>query len=318
MPSRPEASRRPAIPIADPLDGRRSRGRQSAPPCSLEEADQRRLTSAATKAIAARTRLRPRLAIWLGSGFGGLAEGIEVEARIPYAAIPGFTRPTVPGHAGELVFGRLDSIPLCLLAGRAHYYEGHELAVVTFPVRVLARMGVRDLVLTNAAGGIRADLEPGDFLLITDHINAMGVNPLRGWTDGGSDGFVDLSALYDAGLSRLLRRAARQEKLPLPRGVYLAVSGPSYETPAEIRAFAGWGADAVGMSTVPEAMVARHCGLRVAGLSCITNAAAGRTQQPVSHAEVLALGHRNAGRARRLLVGFVRLYARTGSSRVLP
>ena len=268
--------------------------------------------------ISARTRLRPRLAVWLGSAFGGLAEGLEVEARIPYAAIPGFTCPTVAGHAGEVIFGRLASVPVCLLAGRAHYYEGHDLAAITFPVRVLARMGLRDLVLTNAAGSMRADLHPGDFLLITDHINAIGAHPLRGLPAGGPGGCLDLSALYDRDLSRLLDRAARRQKIRLRRGVYLAVCGPSYETPAEIRAFTRWGADVVGMSTVPEAIVARHCGLRVAGLSCITNPAAGRTRRRISHAEVLATGLRTAGRARRLLGEFIRLYARCDSSPVLP
>jgi purine-nucleoside phosphorylase len=272
----------------------------------------------AVRVIAARTRLRPRLAIWLGSAFGGVVDGLEVEARIPYAAIPGFARPTVPGHAGEVIFGRLASLPVCLLAGRAHYYEGHDLATVTFPVRVLARLGIQDLLLTNAAGGIRADLRPGDFMLLRDHINAMGVNPLRGQTGGGSDGFVDLCAVYDGELSRLLSQAARQRQVRLRRGVYLAVSGPSYETPAEIRAFARWGADAVGMSTVPEAIVARQCGLRVVGLSCITNLAAGRTRRPISHEEVLVAGLRATERAHRLLAGFVRLYARNEPSRVLP
>ena len=299
MPSRPNASRRPA----------------SAPPS--DRPTHQRIARAA-RVISARTRLRPRLAIWLGSAFGGLAEGLEVETRVPYAAIPGFTCPTVAGHAGELIFGRLASFPVCLLAGRAHYYEGHDLAAITFPVRVLARMGLRDLVLTNAAGGIRPDLHPGDFLLITDHINALGANPLRGLPERRPDGFVDLSGLYDGELSHLLSRAARRQKIRLRRGVYLAVSGPSYETPAEIRAFARWGADVVGMSTVPEAIVARHCGLRVAGLSCITNPAAGRTRRAISHAEVLATGLRTAGRARRLLGEFIRLYARCDSSPVLP
>lgn len=271
----------------------------------------------AVRVVRTQTRLRPRLAIWLGSAFGALAEAVEVDARIPYAAIPGFVPPTVAGHAGELIVGHLATCPVCLLAGRAHYYEGHEPAAITFPVRVLAAAGVRELLLTNAAGGIATGLRPGDFVVITDHINAMGVNPLRGPTSGGSDGFVDLSAVYDGELSKLIERAARRCQIRVRRGVYLAVSGPSYETPAEIRAFARWGADVVGMSTVPEAIVARQCGLRVAGLSCVTNAAAGRTRRAISHAEVLATGRRTASQARALLTAFLGLYARAGASRAL-
>jgi len=276
------------------------------------------LLGRAVRAIAARTSRRPRLAIWLGSAFGGVADLVESEARIPYAAIPGFPCPTVAGHAGELILGRLASSPVWLLAGRVHYYEGHDLAAITFPIRVLARLGIMDLLLTNAAGGITPRVRPGDFLRLTDHVNAMGANPLRGWPAGGRTRFVDLTRAYDPRLGRLLDRAARGQRIRLRRGVYLAVPGPSYETPAEIRAFARWGADAVGMSTVPEAIVARHCGLRVAGLSCITNLAAGRSRRGLDHEEVLEAGRRAAERAGRLLTAFAGLYACAEPSRLFP
>lgn len=180
---------------------------------------------------------------------------------------------------------------------------------ITFPIRVLTGLGVRDLLLTNAAGGISRRLHPGDFMMLTDHINLMGANPLRGpiWPDRTQ--FVDLTSAYDPALSSLLRRAARQAKVRLRDGIYLAVSGPSYETPAEIRAFARLGADAVGMSTVPEAIVARQCGIRVAALSCITNLAAGRDAKPLSHHEVLAAGTRAGDDAARLLEAFAEFYA---------
>jgi purine-nucleoside phosphorylase len=247
----------------------------------------------------------PRLALVLGSGFAGVSGALEAEVVLPFAQIPGFVTPQVPGHAGCLMWGRLERVPVCVLAGRAHYYEGHEPEVITFPIRVLARWGVRTLVLTNAAGGIHPRLQPGDFMAIRDHLNFIGVNPLRGPARPGEDRFVDLSAVYDPALVRMLRAAGREAGVRLRTGVYLAVSGPSYETPAEIRAFARLGADAVGMSTVLEAIVARQCGLRVAGLSCITNRAAGLSRRPIAHAEVLAVATRIRERATRLLAAFV-------------
>lgn len=247
---------------------------------------------------------RPQLAIVLGSGFQDALANLQVQTDIPYAKISGFPRPTVRGHSGRLVFGTLGKLPLLALYGRSHYYEGLDMAEVTFPVRVLAALGVRDLMLTNAAGGISPRLRPGQFMCITDHINMMGANPLRG---GGN--FLDLTSVYDPKLIALWRRAACKTKLRLASGVYLAVSGPSYETPAEIRAFARLGADAVGMSTVPEAIVARQCGLRVTALSCITNFAAGRTSKRLSHQEVLETGRRVNKSAADLLRAFITLYA---------
>jgi len=231
-----------------------------------------------------------------------------VGAQISYRELPGFPQVGVAGHSGRLLIGRLGGAPVLLLGGRAHFYEGHSMAQVTFAVRVLAAYGIRDLLLTNAAGGVNARFRAGDFMVVSDHINFMGTNPLRGAAPAGLPTFVDLSAAYDAGLQKRLGQAARKLGLKLRSGVYLAVCGPSYETPAEIRAFARLGADAVGMSTVPEVIVARQCGLRVAALSCITNLAAGRTARPLLHAEVLQTGERVGILAARLLQQFARQY----------
>lgn len=244
----------------------------------------------------------------LGSGFDHLLTELRVAKKIPTAKIPGFPRLTVDGHAGELYFGRLGETPVLVLNGRAHFYEGHPMECVTFAVRTLAAFGIRDLLLTNAAGGINKKFRPGDFMVLTDHINLMGVNPLRGPVPPGLPRFVDLTEAYDPRLRRLLFRAATAAKLKLQRGVYLAVSGPSYETPAEIRAFARLGADAVGMSTVPEVIAARQCGLNVAAISCITNPAAGLSRQRLSHADVLATAKRVQKSGAALLKHFVRLY----------
>ncbi|MBI1840706.1 MAG: purine-nucleoside phosphorylase [Verrucomicrobia bacterium] len=248
----------------------------------------------------------PKLAIVLGSGFQSLSERIDRRWAIPYSELPGLHRSRVPGHAGEWICGELEGLPLWVLSGRCHYYEGHDLDAVTFPIRVLAAAGTTTLVLTNAAGGIRKGFQPGDFMRLTDHINGMGANPLRGPWPSGDPPFQDLTQTYDPGLGRLLDRAARASRVRCHRGVYMGVSGPSYETPAEIRAFRTLGADAVGMSTVPEAIVARSLGLRVAAISCITNCAASVSGRPLSHAEVLAQGRSVAQRAQRLLVRFLK------------
>lgn len=253
---------------------------------------------------------RPTLAIVLGSGFHHLLTELRVEKKIPYAKIPGFPKPTVSGHAGELFFGTLGGTPVMVLSGRAHFYEGHPMERVTFAVRALAAFGIRDLLLTNAAGGLNRNFRAGDFMMLTDHINLMGANPLRGEAIAGLPRFVDLTQAYDPGLCRLLRAAGKECKVKLQSGVYLAVSGPSYETPAEIRAFARLGADAVGMSTVPEAIVARQCGVNVAGVSCITNLAAGISKEKLSHAEVLETAERVKTHAAALLKNFAKLYGR--------
>ncbi len=229
----------------------------------------------------------PRVGVVLGSGLGEFAAAVEEKAIIEYADIPHFKKVSVAGHAGRLVLGKIGSVPVAVLQGRYHYYEGHDIADVVFPVRVLGKLGVESLLLTNAAGGIGKGLQPGDLMVIRDHINLMGINPLRGANDERlGPRFPDMSAVYDREFQDAIAAAEKEIGLAGKRGVYLALSGPSYETPAEIRMLAALGADAVGMSTVPEAICARHMGLRVAGISCVTNLAAGISAQPLSHKEV--------------------------------
>ena len=254
------------------------------------------------------SRLRPTLAMVLGSGFHHVLSELKVDTKVAYTRLPGFPPTGVSGHAGKLLLGYLGGTPVIVLSGRAHYYEGHPMTQVTFAVRALAAYGIRDLLLTNAAGGVNRRFRPGDFMVLTDHINLMGTNPLRGEPLPGVPRFVDLTHAYDRGLGRLLHRAGRKCGVRLRTGVYLAVSGPSYETPAEIRAFARLGADAVGMSTVPETVVARQCGLRVAAVSCITNLAAGRSRGTLSHTEVLETADRVRNVAAHLLKCFAELY----------
>ena len=256
------------------------------------------------------SRLRPKLAMVLGSGFHHVLSELEADRQLPYTKLPGFPPVGVSGHAGQLLIGRLGGTPVMMLSGRAHYYEGHSMDRVTFAVRTLSAYGIEDLLLTNAAGGVNRRFRPGDFMALTDHINLMGANPLRGDGWPGLPRFVDQTRVYDESLGRLLQQAARQCRLGLRAGVYLAVSGPTYETPAEIRAFARLGADAVGMSTVPEAIVARQCGVRVAGLSCITNLAAGRSKTQLSHVEVLETAERVKHSAAQFLKQFARFYGR--------
>jgi purine-nucleoside phosphorylase len=254
--------------------------------------------------------LRPTLAMVLGSGFSHVLSGLRVTARISYRELHGFLAPSVTGHSGELIMGFLRGTPVLVLSGRSHFYEGHPMERITFPIRVLADFGIRDLLLTNAAGGINRRFKAGDFMVLTDHINFIGANPLRGEIKSARSRFVDLSEAYDPKLRALLQRAGRKAGMKLRSGVYIAVSGPSYETPAEIKAFARLGADAVGMSTVPEVIVARQCGLRVAAVSCITNLAAGRTGKTISHKEVLETGERVKTSAARLLECFLELYGK--------
>jgi inosine/guanosine/xanthosine phosphorylase family protein len=262
--------------------------------------------------VSGRTQIRPKIAVVLGSGFGGVASAITVDREFPYRDLPGFPVGSVTGHAGRMLVGRWHGVELVILSGRAHYYEGFELSEATFPTRVLAALGVKTLLLTNAAGGIRRDFKVGDFMAITDHINLMGANPLRGPEAPGRNRFVDMTQVYDRELAGILGKAAQQSGVRLHQGVYIAVSGPSFETPAEIRAFAVLGADAVGMSTVPEAIVARQCGLRVAGVSCITNAAAGMGEpgETINHLDVLALAKEREAIATEFVGSFVRQVGR--------
>ncbi|HEV2860688.1 MAG TPA: purine-nucleoside phosphorylase [Pyrinomonadaceae bacterium] len=247
----------------------------------------------AARLIRARAGGEARVAVVLGSGLGAFADALEDAVPVPYSEIPGFLRPTVEGHAGRLVFGTVGGTAVWAMQGRFHFYEGHTLEEVTFPVRVLALAGVKSLVLTNAAGGVKETYEPGSLVCISDHLNLMGVSPLRGANDARfGPRFPDMSAVYDKEYRELVHAEAREMGLGLQDGVYAALSGPTYETPAEIRMMRKLGADAVGMSTVPEALVARHMGLRVLGLSCITNMAAGVLDQPINHEEVIETGER--------------------------
>jgi purine-nucleoside phosphorylase len=243
----------------------------------------------------------PRVAIVLGSGLGSLADGIRDARRIPYADIPGFPPPGVAGHKGELVAGTIAGVPLLAQNGRFHPYEGHAPGTAALPVRVFQRLGVRSLIVTNAAGGVRPTFRPGMLMLIADHINLMFRNPLIGRVEPGEERFPDMSDPYDRGLRALARDVAREAKVPLEEGVYAGLLGPSYETPAEIRMLQRLGADAVGMSTVSEVVVARARGMACLGVSLITNMAAGLSSQKVSHEEVLAMGVRAASQLATLL-----------------
>ena len=247
----------------------------------------------AARVIRARTKLEPRIAIVLGSGLGSFADGFDEAVGIPYEEIPGFMRSTAQGHAGRLVIGKVDTVPVVAMQGRVHYYEGYSLEEVTFPVRTFGLLGVKTLVLTNAAGGINVQLTQGALMVLSDHVNLMGVNPLRGPNDERfGPRFPDMSAVYSPELQELVIDEARAIGVEVRRGIYGGLSGPSYETPAEIHLLRGLGADAVGMSTVPEAIVARHMGLEVLGISCITNMAAGISDEPINHEEVMATGDR--------------------------
>ena len=238
--------------------------------------------------IRTRTDAEPTLAMILGSGLGDFADTLEDRLVIPYTDIPDFPAATVPGHTGALVFGRKHGHSIVCLQGRIHYYEGHPMSLLTMPVRMLAKLGVKTLVLTNAAGGVNTAYRPGDLMLITDHINFSGSNPLIGPHEPEfGPRFPDVTDLYSANLRLKVKLAAVEAGITLRQGVYMMFSGPSYETPAEIRMARILGADAVGMSTVPEALVAAQCGIKCLGISCITNLAAGVSPHKLSHEEVM-------------------------------
>jgi purine-nucleoside phosphorylase len=262
---------------------------------------------AAAEAIRKKAKSRPLVGLVLGSGLGAFAEGLSERTAISYDKIPNFPVPSgVVGHAGELVLGRVGSTPVVVLSGRIHYYEGRPMSDVVFPARVLARLGIKAIVLTNAAGGVRLSFRPGDLMLIQDHINALGTNPLVGANeDALGPRFPDMSVVYDAKLGKLIQAEAKRLRIPLRRGVYVSLTGPSYETPAEIRMWRKLGVDAVGMSTVPEAIALRHAGVRVAGISTITNMAAGILKKPLNHVEVLETTQRVGARFVKLLEAVV-------------
>src|SRR5215217_1276429 len=256
----------------------------------------------ATRVIRARISVDPRIAIVLGSGLGGFADDFEEPVGIPYEEIPGFVRSTAEGHAGRLVVGKVDSVPVVAMQGRVHYYEGYSFEEVTFPVRTFKLLGIKTLILTNAAGGINVQLTQGALMVISDHLNLMGDNPLRGPNDERfGPRFPDMSAVYSPALQELAIEEAKSIGVEVRRGIYGGLSGPSYETPAEIHLLRNLGADAVGMSTVPEAIVARHMDQEVLGISCITNMAAGISDEPIDHAEVMATGDRVRGTFTELL-----------------
>jgi purine-nucleoside phosphorylase len=264
--------------------------------------------AARTAAGAVRDRLavrEPVCGIILGSGLGGLVDDLADVRRVPFAEVPGFPTATVVGHAGALISGTLGGREVVALAGRFHMYEGHDAALAGFPVRVLRALGVRTLFVSNAAGGVRRTFTPGDLMLIADHLNLTFRNPLIGPLEEGDLRFPDMSDPYDRVLRATLRAAAAAEGIPLQEGVYAALLGPTYETPAEVRMLERLGADAVGMSTVPEVIVARAIGVRVAGVSCVTNLACGIGQHPLNHEEVLEVGARAGDRFRRLVRAFV-------------
>jgi purine-nucleoside phosphorylase len=245
-------------------------------------------TAAAIRTVVAEV---PSIALVLGSGLGSLVERLSGRVTIPYAGLPHFPVPTVAGHEGNLVVANLDGAGLIVLQGRFHYYEGHSLRDVTFPVRVLQSLGVRTLILTAATGGIRADLRPGNLVCLSDHLNLIGSNPLRGPHDERlGTRFPDMTEVYSKKLRNLAREESKRLQINLISGIYACLPGPSYETPAEIKMLQTLGADVVGMSTVPEAIVARHAGMDVLALALVTNAAAGVSAAPISHQEVLEAG----------------------------
>jgi purine-nucleoside phosphorylase len=247
----------------------------------------------AARVIRDRTKTDVPVAIVLGSGLGGFANELTDAAAVPYDQIPGFARATVEGHAGRLVIGKAGNSIIAAQQGRFHFYEGYSLEDVTFPIRVMKLLGVRTLILTNASGALNVEYTPGSLMVITDHINLMGVNPLIGSNDERfGPRFPDLTNVYSPELQDIVLHEAEAMNLQMRRGVYAALSGPSYETPAEIHMVRSLGADAVGMSTVPEAIVARHMDIQVVGISCITNLAAGVTDRPVDHSQVIAIGER--------------------------
>ena len=249
--------------------------------------------TAAAEYILSQTTHRPTIGLVLGSGLGDFADTLEDAVRIPYSDIPYFPVSTAPGHAGALVIGRRCGQVVAAMQGRIHYYEGHSMQTVTFPVRVMAKLGVANLVLTNAAGGANAGYEPGTLMLISDHINYSGANPLIGENlEEFGPRFPDVSDLYTKELRTAVKAKASAAGIRLEEGVYMMFTGPNYETPAEVRMAQILGADAVGMSTAPEALVAGHCGMRVVGISCITNHAAGVTDAKLDHSEVVEIAAR--------------------------
>jgi purine-nucleoside phosphorylase len=242
----------------------------------------------AVRYVRSRSTLQPEVGIILGSGLGDVVEAVEIETAIPYGEIPGAKASTVLGHQGRMIFGRANGRRVVVMQGRVHFYEGYEMHEVMFLSRVIGRLGIRQLIVTNAAGGVNTSYVAGDLMLISDHINMMGLNPLRGPNiEALGVRFPDMTEAYPESLRAIARGVAKEQGLEVKEGVYLALSGPTYETPAEIRAFRVLGADAVGMSTVPEVIAMAHMNIPVLGISCITNMAAGILKQKLTHQEVI-------------------------------
>jgi purine-nucleoside phosphorylase len=248
----------------------------------------------------------PRAAVVLGSGLGGAADAIQDAIEIPYDEIPYFANTTVEGHAGRLIIGSCGGVDVAVMKGRFHFYEGYSMEEVTLPIRVFSLMGIGTLVLTNAAGGVAPELSPGALMIITDHINLTGDNPLRGPNDDRfGPRFQDMTAVYTPGYIEVAQEIARDLSINLAEGVYMGLRGPSYETPAEVRMVRALGGDAVGMSTVAEAIVARHCGMKLLAISIITNVAAGLSDDEIDHNDVMAVGARAGQRLSELIVRVV-------------
>ena len=265
------------------------------------------LTERAAAAVRARLgESFPKTVLVLGSGLGRFADKLAHVKSVSYAEIPGFSRSTVPGHRGSLMVGEISGAPLAIMAGRIHAYEGHPAQSIAVLIRTLRKLGAEQLVLTNASGGLKADMPAGTLMIVTDHINFSGLNPLIGPNDEAiGPRFPDMSNAYDPGLRAMLADAAREAGFEVRSGVYLYTLGPNFETPAEVRMFAALGADAVGMSTVPECLAARHCGMKVAALSLVTNLAAGLSTAPLTHTETLAEAEKAYERVERLLLVFL-------------
>lgn len=252
--------------------------------------------------IKGKIKNQPEIGIVLGSGLGDFADAIEDKIEIPYTEIPGFPVSTVKGHDGKLIFGKINSKEVCVMKGRIHYYEGYDIKEVVYPIEVLAGLGIKTLILTNAAGGVNTDFEPADLMIINDHINLMGKNPLIGPNDEDlGPRFPDMTDLYNKDFIEVAEKSAKKLGIDIKEGVYMYFTGPSYETAAEVRMARILGADAVGMSTVPEAIIARHRGLKILGISTITNMSTGILDTPLDHTEVVEVGQEVAGKFKELL-----------------
>lgn len=259
------------------------------------------------KANHSRALGKPGIGLILGSGLGGIADDVREACTIPYNQIPHFVHPTIEGHAGEMVLGKLEGKEVCVMKGRVHFYEGYTMREITYPVRVMARLGIKNLIITAATGGINKNFSPGDLVLITDHINFMGDNPLVGdRTQGQSITFTNMENVYDRDLISIVLSCAKVLKIKLQQGVYIAMRGPSYETPAETEMARRMGADLVGMSVVPESIVGKQLGLKILGISCVANMAGGTSKEPMNHQSVLRVAERAKAKLSRLLKEIVK------------